>query len=460
LRFEPYTLQTADGSKIACQLGRLLVPERHSGLNGRQIELAFLRINCTGTNPGPPIVYLAGGPGGSGIALARGPRAPVMLALREVGDVIALDQRGTGLTKPDLTCQEKLDFPLDRPGEVEGLTRAYEKALTTCAARLRSQGVDLAAYNTEENADDLESLRRALGVEKISLFGSSYGTHLGLAALRRHGERIHRAVLSGIEGQDQTLKLPANIQRELLLVSQLAAADENVRSKVPDLTRLIASVLNKVEQAPMVIQVARTGSPLAVTIGKFDLQQATAALLGTREGKSRIPALYLSLWSEDYSSPLVQAMALEIVEQRTGPIGSAMSFAMDCASGASHERRQLIEQQARQSLLGGDIDFPIPHICVACGLPELPDSFRAPLRCDVPSLFISGTLDGRTPPANAEEVRQGFSKSQHVIIEGAGHGNELFVSSPQIKEVILEFMKTGKVSGHRILLPPIEFKDF
>ncbi len=86
LRFEPYSFQTADGTRIACQLGRLLVPERHSSPNGRQIELAFVRINATTTNAGPPIVYLAGGPGGSGIALARGPRAGVILALREVAD--------------------------------------------------------------------------------------------------------------------------------------------------------------------------------------------------------------------------------------------------------------------------------------------------------------------------------------------------------------------------------------
>jgi hypothetical protein len=136
-----------------------------------------------------------------------------------------------------------------------------------------------------------------------------------------------------------------------------------------------------------------------------------------------------------------------------------MGFAMDCASGASAERRRMIQPQASGSLLGGDIDFPIPDVCAVCGLPELPDSFRAPFRCDVPTLFISGSLDGRTPPTNAEEVRRGFSNSQHVIIDGAGHGNELFLSSPEIKHVMVAFMKTGRVSKEIIALPPLQFKE-
>ena len=47
----------------------------------------------------------------------------------------------------------------------------------------RSKGVDLAAYNTNESADDLEDLRKALGASKISLWATSYGTHLALATL-------------------------------------------------------------------------------------------------------------------------------------------------------------------------------------------------------------------------------------------------------------------------------------
>ncbi len=215
ITFEPYLFESAGKQKVQAELGRLLVPEKHSNPSGKQIELALVRLKSTSTDPGPPIVYLAGGPGGSGIALARGPRFPLFMAMREFADVIALDQRGTGMSKPNLMCDVMLDYPLDQPGERGRLLSLYEQRARSCAAHWRAQGVDLSAYNSQENADDLESLRQALGVEKITLWGSSYGSHLGLATLRRHGNRIHRAILSGIEGPDHTLKLPSKIQRQL-----------------------------------------------------------------------------------------------------------------------------------------------------------------------------------------------------------------------------------------------------
>lgn len=51
-----------------------------------------------------PIIYLAGRPGGSAIRLAKGPRGAVFIKMRTAGDVIALEQRGVGLSKPTLDC--------------------------------------------------------------------------------------------------------------------------------------------------------------------------------------------------------------------------------------------------------------------------------------------------------------------------------------------------------------------
>src|SRR6266498_5308659 len=154
ITFEPYLFESAGKQKVQAELGRLLVPEKHSNPSGKQIELALVRLKSTSTDPGPPIVYLAGGPGGSGIALARGPRFPVFQSLRDAGDVIALDQRGTGLSQPNLECTHPLDFPLDHPGEPGPLLEKYVTAVRACADFWRGQGVDVSAYNTEENADD------------------------------------------------------------------------------------------------------------------------------------------------------------------------------------------------------------------------------------------------------------------------------------------------------------------
>jgi pimeloyl-ACP methyl ester carboxylesterase len=103
------------------------------------------------------------------------------------------------------------------------------------------------------------------------------------------------------------------------------------------------------------------------------------------------------------------------------------------------------------------MDFPFPDVCDGWGSPDLGSNFRKPAKSRVPVLFISGTLDVRTPPGNAEETRRGFPNSWHLIIDGAVHSDPLFLSSPKIKEVMLEFMKGQPVSTTRIALPPLKF---
>ncbi len=115
LKIENRVFTSAKGDKVDAEYGRLYVPENRNKPNSRLIELSFVRFKSTSPDPGPPIVYLAGGPGNSGIAAARGARFPLFMPMREVSDVIALDQRGTGNSLPDVRCSENLSFPTDNP---------------------------------------------------------------------------------------------------------------------------------------------------------------------------------------------------------------------------------------------------------------------------------------------------------------------------------------------------------
>ena len=134
-----------------------------------------------------------------------------------------------------------------------------------------------------------------------------------------------------------------------------------------------------------------------------------------------------------------------------------MSFMTDCASGQTAARRARIENEAKGTLLEDLFNFPFPDICDEWKAPDLGDAFRAPVRSDVPVLFISGTLDARTPISNAEEYRTGFSNSTHMIIEGAVHSDPLFLSSPQIKDGMIEFLKGQPVTVTKITASPLKF---
>src|SRR3546814_959467 len=104
----PYDFKADDGTVVEAERGKFDVPQHHAEPDGATFTLHFVRFPSTNPNPGSPIVYLAGGPGGSGISAAEGPRFELFMALREVADVIALDQRGTGASAVDPDCQPQL----------------------------------------------------------------------------------------------------------------------------------------------------------------------------------------------------------------------------------------------------------------------------------------------------------------------------------------------------------------
>jgi pimeloyl-ACP methyl ester carboxylesterase len=454
LKIKPYVFENEKKEKVDAEFGTLLVPENRSNPESNLIELAFVRFKSTAKNPGPPIVYLAGGPGGSGIWTAKGSRFPLFMALREIADVIAFDQRGVGYSKPYLQCFDRLALPLDVAPTREAAIKELREKSRSCASYWRDiQRVDLTGYNTNESADDLEDLRKALGVNQISLWSISYGTHLAFAAMRRHPTSIHRAILAGTEGPDHTYKLPSNIQKHLEDLAAVIEADPEVGKEIPDFLGLMKSVFDRLDAKPETVEITdpQTKLKVKVIVNKFVMQYIVASNIGTTVS-ARFPALFYRASKGDFTNP-----AQVWLSQSRDEIGSAMSYMMDCASGQTAARRERIAREAKGMLLEDIFNFPFPDVCTEWNAPDLGDEFRAPLKSDIPVLFISGTLDARTPISNAEEYRKGFSNSTHMIIEGAVHSDPLFLSSPKIKEGMMEFLRGEPVTTTKIDGPPMKF---
>lgn len=458
IQYQPYDY-VYSGQQIHAQIGHFSVPQDYEHPHAKKITLAFVLLKSTARNPGPPIIYLAGGPGGSGIKLMRGPRGSAFLAMRAAGDVIALDQRGTGLARPDLHCPGTLSFPLTSPGDYPEMLRHWDRASRQCAGYWRNRGVNLSTYNVVQNARDVDTLRQALGAEKLRLWGSSYGSFLGLAILRHFGDHVSRAVLAGVEGPDDTLKLPELTEKQLRTLGEMVSKSPSLHREIPDFAALLREVLNRAQEQPFVVPVtdSKTKTTAPITLGRADVEQIVAGMLGEREGFETLPAMLLAFRDRIWSSPLVQSAAREMIDERTGSIGTAMSWVMDCSSGASEARLAEIRDEAPHTLLGSTMNFPFPEICSSWNVPQIPQAERTLVHSNVPVLFVSGTLDGRTPASNVEQLQTGFPFSTQLLIEGAGHGNDLFVSSPAIAPLMVDFMRTGKIATTRIVLPPLQF---
>src|SRR4051794_4191339 len=139
------------GAGVEC--GYLTVPENRARPDGRRIRLAVARAKATSTTPrADPLLYLAGGPGGSGL-LSAAPR--IAAGWNRDRDVIFLDQRGTWKSDPLLSCPEIDAFLADWTGlnSFDPATADRSAAATrVCRDRLAATGADLGMYSTTENA--------------------------------------------------------------------------------------------------------------------------------------------------------------------------------------------------------------------------------------------------------------------------------------------------------------------
>ncbi|MCH6257241.1 alpha/beta hydrolase [Puniceicoccaceae bacterium K14] len=447
---ETYLFEAKNGTQVQSFRGSLVVPENRVDSESRQISLTYIRFPSTSDNPGNPIVYLAGGPGGSGIETAKGRRFPLFMAMREFGDVIALDQRGTGQSNDIPIFKSPEKAPLDEALSVDAMKVGLLSASKKAADFWKSKGVDISGYNTRESALDLEDLRLLLGAEKLTLWGISYGSHLAMAALREMPGKIDRVVIAAVEGLEQTVKYPA--RTDAYFDRLQAAIDEDLQAAkaFPDLKDLMKRVHQKYEAEPKIVHFqSRSGEMIEMTVGKVELQLMASFMIADPDQAVNLPGLYSMLDAGDFS--FVAPQIYHYIRNR-GIHFRGMPEAMDIMSGVSEFRLAKIEEQSEGAILGDLLNFPMPHLVGGMGLEDLGETFRSPLISEVPTLALSGTLDGRTYPESAKEALAEFSNLTHVIVHNGGHN--VYMQDPVISEVILNFMRGEEVATEVIVDVP------
>ncbi len=155
-------------------------------------------------------------------------------------------------------------------------------------------------------------LRRVLGVERVVLWGASYGTHLALAALRRHPTLAAPAILAGAEGPDDTFKLPSSSDRQLDTIASLVHADTALRVVIPDVRATLRRVLTRLDRAPATVRLADPNASPTDTA-------ATDSLTLVIDGASHGDALFLA-------SPAIPRAMLDFLAGRPTPARVSVPF--------------------------------------------------------------------------------------------------------------------------------------
>lgn len=446
LRIDHIT-QVENNSARNALLLTLRVPERRvsgpTSTTARRITLRAIRYPALGEKPGAPIVFLAGGPGDAGTrAISTMPTA-LLDSLRLHGDVVAFDQRGTGNAEPRLACVATAIAPTVRLSRAARDSAAASDA-SRCVSQLIATGFDIRGWTTRESAEDLESLRIALGAPQLSLLGGSYGTHLGLAYIGAYDARVSRAVLAGVEGPDDTFKLPSRIDAVFTQFVALVDADTTRRGR-PSMLATFDSLRARLDRAPVDV----TAGTATVVVDGTTVQRFITDALGEARAMRQLPAQLDVMAGGDLT-----LLARTELRRRQGRVLNGMNLLMNCASAASPARRARIAQEATTSRLGDVMDAPAPAMCDAIAAPFPMHPPTLPSRMLAPVLFVSGTWDGRTPVANVDALLPRFANGRHLVLEHASHG---LMGDPEGWRAMVQFLGGRDVPSRVVRRPAPPF---
>ena len=453
LEWSPDTLSSFDGTLHHVELGYLTVPVDRAKPKGPTLRLGFLRLGATGGAKGTPIVFIAGGAGIPSSYLTRFPAyGRFFERLRASGDVILVDQRGLGFSNPPLTCSSSEPLPGDVFVSEARAKEVFDAAFAVCANGLRSAGFDPGLCDPRIAADDVEEILRSIGADHARLIAFSNGTDIALNLLRRPNAKFDRAVLVAPRGLDEAWRLPGVFDAQVQRFGAAVAHDSLYGKRLPDLSAAIRAAVKDLNDHPRRITVVNrvNGASIDLTAGGFALQMVLQSDLGDPLGISMVPALLTSI--QDHDDTLFGAKLGNLYNNLTTFLNLEL-VASDCASGADAARRAEIAREAEGSVLGGSrVLFQRPALCDTIGVRDLGNDYRSPVKSDVPTLFLSGSVDANAPPLQAEKLRQGFRNGVHVTVTNGWHD---MLPVPDVQSVVLDFLDGKDIAGRPLLAPSI-----
>lgn len=407
--------------------------ENRASRSGRKIALNIMVLPALSDHPAPdPFVPLAGGPGQSAVEAYT--VAGFTTKIRQSRDVILIDQRGTGGSNP-LQC----DFrdPKD-PNAILGETILLDR-LRACRTNLEAVA-DLTQYTTPVSADDLDEVRQALGYDKISLFGGSYGTRAALIYLRMHGDRVRSIGLEAVAPPEYRIPLSFSrtIQSSVDRLIARCEADATCHADFPKLKSEFVEILARLDKSPATFQIKRnTGEMQTVTLSRGTFVANLRPILYLPPVISQFPYLIHSAYQGDWT-PL-GTIVLTLREALEKVIARGMSLSVICAEDIPGMTEESIQKETAGTYLG---DYQVRYFQKGCHeWPQghVPADIHDPVRSTVPALLIAGAYDPATPPEASELAARALTNSRTIAVKEGTHGT----GSPCLDGLLAQFVADG-----------------
>jgi pimeloyl-ACP methyl ester carboxylesterase len=395
------------------------VPLDRSGQVPGTVNLRVARVQATHGPAQGTLMIIPGGPGQSSIPLLDDFRG-VFRDILQHDDLVVFDSRGTGGSGV-----------LDCPDLQQGKTTDG----ASCAAKL---GPARAFYTTRDSVADIESVRAALGIPKLALYGVSYGTKVARAYALAFPANVERLVLDSTTpatGPDPFMRSTfAALPRVLGDVCAGGACRGVTPSPLGDLGRLVA----RLGSGPLRGSVFDgRGRRHRVSLDRTDVLDATLTSDLDPGLRAILPAAIRSASRGDGAPLLRLLVGGGGGTERETDLSEGLFAATTCEEGAFPWARTSTppeRQAAVNAVVAGlpantyaPFDTPtalagsVIPLCLswpqAAAEPAIP---TGPL-AGIPTLIFSGQEDLRTPLEDAQRLQAGIAGAQLVQVADTGH---------------------------------------
>ncbi|MFJ2214350.1 alpha/beta hydrolase [Streptomyces sp. NPDC101062] len=443
-----------EAAPTTLQCATVPVPVDYADPGGARIDLMISRLASTNPDKRRGTLMLnPGGPGGSGLALsallvARGLPTDVS----DSYDLIGMDTRGIGHSAP-VTCGFTDDSPY-----IGNIPRyAVDDAAVTAQAKVAEQVAEQCVRNdrdgrlrhltTANTARDLDRIRAALGEEKTSYLGYSYGTALGAAYASMFPERSDRIVLDSNIGDTH---LDRDGMRRYALGTE---------QTFPDFAKWAAARHDSYGLGHTPAQVRTTYLTLAERLDKAPVEGIDGNLFrlgtfGLLFKNTQYPKL-AQLWQMLLNGADTAARRLLSEHATAGkapsPVDNSLSvfLAVTCNDVEWPEnidtyRAGVAEDRERYPLFGA----ATANITPCAFWPHAPAEPPVAVNDDGPRnvLLVQNLRDVPTPHQGGEMLRQKFAdRSRLLSIDDSGHGAYVLGDNPCALNTTTRYLVKGEM---------------
>ncbi|MBT2395959.1 alpha/beta hydrolase [Streptomyces sp. ISL-100] len=444
-----------DGGPVDQECAKLPVPLDYRDPDGPQLTLAVSRLRSDrpearrGT-----LLMIAGGPGGSGVRRLAQKGAALRKEMAGAYDIVSFDPRGVGKSTTASCGLDEGDRHLvtlrSWPGQDGAIADNLARARRVAEACHRNGGAELRSFTTANEVRDIERFRRALGEEKLSAWGSSYGAYVGAVYAQKYPRHTDRWVLDSSGDPD-----PARVAR-----GWLANMSAGAESRFPDFAAW-ASDAARDEKGLRLAQRPQDVRPLFLALtAKLDREPRQSdtpdvPLTGNRLRQALQNALY-----GDNAFPQVARLIKQAQDPHSTPVltpdvagalsdqDAAVTMAVICndvrwpAPAASSYERAVAADRARYPLTAG-----MPVNVTPCAFwKNAPVEKPTRITDRGPSniLMVQSLRDPATPYFGALKMRKALGdRARLVTVEHGGHGVYLGNGNACGDREVTTFLTTG-----------------